>query len=322
MRRLALDFSLVAIFLLTLPMTALASKRNNDPNVTLQDCHAFRVAAAQSQGQSGFYTPFSKGQAMACRTLTHDAAQSHTDASTQNDYAFFNAILTTGAVTRDMFADLEPASTPAITPPASADTTTDSTRLTLKGFSLGESFDVASGRFSPEEKSKCLAAMPAYVVWENSLKRVPDGHTPLEPLPATTPDFGCKDWYKMQGETNEQRNGSVLCNDTGSPCKGFWGGLSFSEGKVSRVDVILPSWQDGIASATAKYGEPTETYTEDVQNNYGARFQLQNAVWRTQDAVVEVEQEYTDGQIKTSAVLETPRVYAARHPAVNKHALD
>jgi hypothetical protein len=186
---------------------------------------------------------------------------------------------------------------------------------TLNGYELGQSFETIfkTGGMT------CYAQQQAEDNW-NRAKHHSNADTP----PHTSPD--CMLYNAMLAKPAHQQNVVIACyatqlQDVESPCLGFNGAMIFKEGTLSRIYVWLDSYEDGVATGTKKYGEPTVTDAQKVQNKIGAQSKLRSAYWRSDDTVVTIEEGYNGGRIRIMATLETFAEFAAKHQQESKDVL-
>jgi hypothetical protein len=130
---------------------------------------------------------------------------------------------------------------------------------TIKGHTLGESlqeFIEHSNTDTKAQISQC-STRPAYLSCDRDYPSVvKTGSGSLRCYP-----------FLDRADTN-------VCHD-------FIGTATFDGGKLVAIELIIAEWADALTDISAKFGNPTETGTASMQNQFGAKFDVQTATWVT-----------------------------------------
>jgi hypothetical protein len=68
--------------------------------------------------------------------------------------------------------------------------------------------------------------------------------------------------------------------------EGLGGGGMFQGGRLVRVEIVLDGLAELLPSLEEKYGKPTATSSEELQNAYGATFSAGRAFWQMPDGTL------------------------------------
>ena len=111
-------------------------------------------------------------------------------------------------------------------------------------------------------------------------------------------------------------------------CRDFEGYVRFEDNRLVEINLELPrdnSWQEALADATSKYGKPDLVETDIAQNSYGARWDLQDAIWSKTDFTVFMTERLTVAHSPTRFVVvrvTDSKFWLEQHPNKNKNLLN
>jgi len=185
----------------------------------------------------------------------------------------------------------------------------------MKGHALGETIEQFVTNANDETKREVLACASA----AGSKKKVKV----------------TKECYDFQVATGTGMTERIECADptvfsaNEDPmrrmCREFEGYVRFESNKLVEINIELrdSSWADALSDATNKFGKPDSVETDTAQNAYGAKWELQNALWSKSGFIVFADEKLNSIQRRVVEVTLTDSVFwDAHHPKKTKNALD
>jgi hypothetical protein len=130
-------------------------------------------------------------------------------------------------------------------------------------------------------------------------------------------DLNCQSYQKMVAANY---TGLISCGEGDSHfCTYLNGNAVFHAGKLDSLLLHNEgAFTDVLADSVTKFGQPTDTGTDALQNGFGATWQVRRATWRTSSYVFEMQEHVGDAQNRyIIMVYQTPEFYASEHKHVH-----
>ena len=207
----------------------------------------------------------------------------------------------------------------------------------VKGHSLGESVTQFVSKLD-EDSQQRFAACNSAVIASMAMARATDKKE-LKALAAqATPSFECRTFLSTafaDGDGTKESPTVIKSNDPTNPLYHLTGNIigggllrfegvaEFEEGYLVSWGVPVGPWEVGLLGAKEKFGQPSSTDVQTMQNGFGATWSVHSAIWEKPNYVVRLY-EPTSFEDHTNAWvgIETHIHYISRQPTTHKNALD
>jgi hypothetical protein len=207
----------------------------------------------------------------------------------------------------------------------------------IKGHSLGESVTQFVSKLDGDSQQR-FAACNATVIASMAMARATDKKERKALAEQATPSLECRTFLSTafaDGEGTKESPTVIKSNDSTNPLYHLTGNIigggllrfegvaEFEEGYLVSWGVPVGPWDAGWAGAKEKFGQPSSTDVQGVQNGFGATWSVHSAVWEKPNYVVRLY-EPTSFEDHTNAWvgIETHIHYISRQPTTHKNALD
>jgi hypothetical protein len=164
-----------------------------------------------------------------------------------------------------------------------------------------------------DEKQKALLAYtPSAPVFSHGRLVSTNEPPPAPSLEEISAQVDCEEYTKVEnthaGVFTCTKDDTYFCTSIRDTA------VNFEDDKIVSIYTSTDAdFADVQADAVSKFGRPTDSGVNKLENGYGATFQARWAAWKTTDYVVQVQEKVSNTGSEVHVLWQTAASYAAEH---------